>query len=167
MSLITFHRPGPGRRQAEPTARVAAANRRLGHENAQLRLRLDGAGHLIASLRTQLANQDAQRRIEVAQVAWVLGEQVLELHEERRNHIATRSQLATAIRSNECNANAETVQTDVTALRAAQADVTPAEHRAVPQYAPYKRVVRPAVRVVALWDSPLAAGPASISTVTG
>lgn len=155
MSLITFRRPGHGHRQAEPTARKAAAYRRSEDEVARLRHLLDGAGHLIQGLRIQLTDQDERHRAEVAQVAAVLGDTAHEL-------ITTEAALATAVWSNESNAGAETVQTDISTLHASQPDVVQADHVPVPQYRPYRRTFGRVINVRALWNSPQATNSADV-----
>jgi hypothetical protein len=145
MSLIaTFRAPGHGRRQAKPEDRLAAE---------------------VLRLRAELKREQEARRIthaELRQTASVLGEWVALLGEEQAAHFETRSRLDTAVRANESNVNADTIQTDVTALRAAIADVVPEDARPVPQYRPFWRLPMSAIRVVPLWHSPQAAHPARI-----
>jgi hypothetical protein len=164
VSLLTVIRqPGHGRRQAAPSARLAAENQRLRDELRQVRHQLQGAGHLIAGLRVQLDDADEQREIEVRGVARHVGDALHALYQEQHAHRVTRVRLETAVRSNRANANAETVQTDVTVLRAATADRYEDPPAPGPEYAPYTRMLAsPTITVVPLWDSPLAAHPANI-----
>lgn len=157
MSLMTaIRKPGHGRRQADPVARLEA-------ENARLRHQLEGAGKLILGLQMDLADIEAGRVAEVREVARQLGDTAHALLQERHEHFMTRCRLETAVRSNESNAEAVTVQTDVTALRAAPADRFHDAPPPGPQYAAYRRVVAsPTITVLPLWDSPLAAHPANI-----
>ena len=168
MSLTTILRPpGKGRRQADPNARLAAANHRLHDDNRQLRHQLDGAGRLIESLRTQLADADAQRRAEVAEVARVLGEHVRDLLDERQAHARTRQALDIAVRANAANAGATTVETDVSVLRAAVADQFVDAPDPGPEYGVPRRTVSAVIRVVPLWASPQAAHPAAVPPLAG
>lgn len=146
MSLLTTLRaPGTGRRQSDPVARVTAENQRLDFELQQERTA------------RQTAQADLRRTVAT------LGEIVVMHLRERAAHQETKAKLATAVRANECNVNAETVKTDVTALRAATADVVDGEPaKAGPQYRPYRRILRPLIKVVPLWSSPQAAHPARI-----
>lgn len=138
MSLLTdFRAPGSGRRQARREDRLAA-------DNARLRRLLSGAEALIEGLRVQLADRDQ------------------ELTDEKTAHADARRRLEIAIRANRCNSEAETVTTDVTALRAAVADQYVDPEPAGPQYAPYRRIVGRTVTVMPLWASPQAAGPTNI-----
>lgn len=157
---LTFRAPGHGRRHAKTPVRIAAKDRR--RRDRDLKHELEGAGWLIESLRTQLEEAHAQHRAEVAQVARVLGDEAWEVQAERDAHAETRRRLDTAVRSNRANENAETVQTDVTALRATIADIVPEDARPVAQYRPFWRLPKSAIRVVPLWHSPQAAHPARI-----
>jgi hypothetical protein len=161
VSLLTaIRQPGHGRRQADPTARLAAENQRLRHQ-------LDGARKLIAGLGVQLDDADRDRETEVRGIARHLGDALHALYQEQHTHFTTRCRLETAVRSNRANATAATVQTDVTALRAATADRFEDAPAPGPEYAPYTRMLAsPTIRVTPLWDSPLAAHPANIPTVT-
>jgi hypothetical protein len=168
VSLLTaIRQPGHGRRQAAPSARVAAENQRLRHELALARHQLDGAGHLIAGLRVQLDDADQDRAAEVRRAAFEIGQALHALYQEQHAHRVTKCHLETAVRSNQANANAETVQTDVTALRAATADRFEDKPAPGPAYAPYTRALpsKP-IEVVPVWASPLAAHPANIPSVT-
>ena len=166
MSLTTILRPpGKGRRQANPNARIAAANRRLHDETRQLRHWLEGAGWLIEALRAQLADADARRRAEVAEVARVLGGQVRDLFDEQQAHARTRQALDIAVRANAANAGATTVETDVSVLRAAVADQYVDAPDPGPEYGAPRRTVSAVIRVVPLWASPQAAHPANIPAV--
>lgn len=155
MSLLTVIRqPGHGRRQAAPSARLAAENQRLRDELRQVQHQLQGAGHLIAGLRG-----------EVRQVARHVGDALHALYQEQHAHFTTRCRLETAVRANQANANAETVQTDVSMLRAATADRYEDAPAPGPEYAPYTRMLAsPTITVTPLWASPLAAHPANIPT---
>lgn len=163
MSLITLRAPGHGRRQAGVKPRLAAENQRLHDEVRNPKNKLEGAGQLIAGLQVQLVDADEQRQAEVRRVARVLGDGVHALNLERHAHQVTRARLDAAIRANTCNAEATTVQTDVTVLRAAVADRFVEPPAPGPQYASYRRVVSPVIRVMPLWDSPQAAHPAAIN----
>lgn len=156
--MTAIRKPGPGRRQADPVARLEA-------ENARLRHQLEGAGKLILGLQMDLADIEAGRVAEVREVARQLGDAAHALLQERHEHFVTRCRLETAVRSNESNAEAVTVQTDVTALRAATADRFEDAPVPGPEYAPYTRVLasKP-IRVMPAWESPLAAHPANIPT---
>ena len=135
--MTTFRAPGHGRRQANPLDRIAAELQR---------------------------EQEARQRAEaeLRHTASVLGEFVVLLGEEQAAHWQTREARDTAVRANESNVNADTIQTDVTALRATIADIVPEDARPVPQYRPFWRLPMSAVRVVPLWRSPQAAHPARI-----
>jgi hypothetical protein len=163
MSLITFRAPGRGRRQAGVNPRLAAENLRLHDEVARLRHKLEGAGQLIKGLYVQLDDADERHQAEVRQVARVLGDGVHALNLERHAHQATCGRLAAAVRANTANAEAATVQTDVSVLRAAMADRFVEEPAPGPEYTPPRRVVSPTIQVVPLWDSPQAAHPAAIN----
>lgn len=145
MSLIaTFRAPGHGRRQANPEARLAAEVERL---------------------RAELQRERNARQIthaELRHTASVLGEWVVLLGEEQVLHRQTRERLDIAVRSNTANVNADTIQTDVSALRATIADIVPEDARPVPQYRPFWRLPKSAIHVVPLWRSPQAAHPARI-----
>ncbi|NUP46164.1 MAG: hypothetical protein HOW97_02450 [Catenulispora sp.] len=132
MSLITTLRaPGTGRRQADPIARLAAENQRL-------------------------QEQVDQARAELRHTASVLGEFVVLLGEEQAAHWQTREERDQAVRANRSNSEAETLQTDVTALRAAIADQYVEEPGPGPQYRPYPRFPTNRIRVVPLWLAPFA-----------
>ena len=168
MSLTTILRPpGKGRRQADPNARLAAANRRLHDDNQQLQHRLEGAGWLIEALRAQLADADAQRLAEVADVARVLGEHVRDLFDEQQAHARTQQALDIAVRANAANAGATTVETDVSVLRAAVADQYVEAPDPGPEYGAHRSTVSAVIRVVPLWSSPQAAHPAAVPPLAG
>jgi len=104
----------------------------------------------------------ADRYADLHHTAAVLGDQAHALLQERHAHAETRKKLATAIRANRSNAEAKTVQTDVSVLRAAPADAFVDEPAPGPEYAPYERVQGPVVQVMPLGVSPLAAHPARV-----
>lgn len=95
--MIRLLTPGPGRRQAEPSRRLAAENARLADRITELENALYAADLRVLDLEAELAQvQDG--------------------------YTATRSALDTATRANAANAEAVTVKIDVQALRAAPAD---------------------------------------------
>lgn len=131
MRLISALRaPGHGRRQAARLARTAAELARTQADLARER-------------EARLAAQADHRR-----TASVLGDVVIA-------HLIDRDALATAVRSNRCNIGAVTVQTDVSAMHAAVADIVPQDVRPVPQRRPHRWPPGSVGRGVALWDSPL------------
>jgi len=89
---------------------------------ASLHQEVAGLSREAEALRARLAAMEGQHLAEVRAVARHLGDALHALYQEQYDHGATKDRLDTAVRSNESNANAETVTTDVSVLRAAVAD---------------------------------------------
>lgn len=75
------------------------------------------------------------------QTAFTLGDVFVWLLLEQAAHAETRRQLDVAVRANESNVNAKTVVTDVSVLRAGDADEYVDLPTRGPEFAPYTRVV--------------------------
>jgi hypothetical protein len=157
--MLAIRKPGTGRRQADPNARLAAENARLRIELRDLAHRHAGAGHLIESLNGQLRDTDAHiegREAELRQTASQLGTAVVEATENWERADALEQELAeqteelVALRQFKANVTAVTAPPMERDTTGEDTLVTPIP---VPEYGD-------AAAVRALWDAPFAAAPA-------
>jgi hypothetical protein len=164
--MLAIRKPGTGRRQADPNARLAAENARLRIELRDLAHRHAGAGHLIESLNGQLRDADAHiegREAELRQTASQLGTAVVEATENWERADALEQELAeqteelVALRQFKANVTAVTAPP---MERDTSGEDTLVTELPVPEYGD-------PTAVRALWDAPFATAPATPEPVKG